>query len=116
MDAAIIDLAALGAAATPLADWWESFCDAGRADIASLDTARKQLAGMCDLPGRLGAAVRLVVGAPSDAPPGEFTDAVQLLAATARRCPVVRATSQGSLVRPRSPAKAERESRASNHL
>lgn len=90
MDAAIVDLVALGTAATPLADWWEQFCATGHADVAALDAARKQLATMAGLPGRVGQAIRLVVHAPADVPPVVLTMAIEQVAATARRCPRAR--------------------------
>ena len=90
MDAKVIDLVALGTAATPLADWWEQFCATGNADVAALDAARKQLATMAALPGRVGQAIRLVVDAQADVPAVVITTAIEQVAATARRCPRAR--------------------------
>ena|SRR5438552_2961285 len=91
MDAEVIDLVALGAAARPLAEWWEQFCATGQADVSALDCARKQLAGLCELPGRMGQAIRLVVRSPLEVPPVALTMAVEFVATTARRCPTVAA-------------------------
>ena len=87
MDAVVIDLVALGSAARPLADWWDRFCATGEADVATLDAARKQLAGLCELPGRVGQAIRLIVRGPVDVAPVALTMAVELVANAARRCP-----------------------------
>ena len=101
MDGVVIDLVGVGTAARPLAEWWDRLCATGDADVAALDAARKQLADLCELPGRVGQAIRLIVYGPIDAPPIDLTIAVELVAATARRCPTSMAPNAGRPRRPR---------------
>ncbi len=58
----VVDLVALGAACRPLLEWYDDLNGRGAADPRELDRAVARLAALPPISGRLGAAVRLLVG------------------------------------------------------
>jgi len=90
----LINLAAVGRASRPLADWWTRLILSGEADIDELERARRLLEALPPQPGRLGRAVALVVSGGRDATQTETVAAVELLAlAAACSGPIARVRS-----------------------
>ena len=90
----LINLAAVGRASRPLADWWTRLLVSGEADVDELERARRLLEALPTQPGRLSRAVALVVSGGRDATQAETVAAVELLAlAAARSRPITRVRS-----------------------
>ena len=83
MDAEIIDLVVIAGACKPLAAWWQQFSVTGDASPSELDRARKQLATLAPIPGRVGRAINQIVSAESQTTSGQVRAALELVARTA---------------------------------
>lgn len=110
-DAVVVDLGAVGRASVTLARWYRRLVSTGEADVDELGLARAELAALPVQPGRLGRAVRLVVGGGDEASDEEIVAAVSLLCDAADRAaqalpapvPVASAMPQRPRRRRRSP-------------
>jgi hypothetical protein len=110
-DPVVVDLGAVGRASVTLARWYRRLVSTGEADVDELGLARAELAALPVQPGRLGRAVRLVVGGGDGASDDEIMAAVSLVCHAADRAaqalpapvPVVSAMPQRPRRRRRSP-------------
>jgi hypothetical protein len=84
-DPVVVDLGAVGRASVTLARWYRRLVSTGEADVDELGLARAELAALPVQPGRLGRAVRLVVGGGDGASDDEIVAAVSLLCDAADR-------------------------------
>lgn len=110
-DPVVVDLGAVGRASVTLARWYRRLVSTGEADVDELGLARAELAALPVQPGRLGRAVRLVVGGGDEASDEEIVAAISLLCDAADRAaqplpapmPVASAMPQRRRRRRRSP-------------
>lgn len=84
-DGEVVDLVAIATATEPLAAWWHRLSDLGQPCLAGLDRARRSLAGLSPVPGRLGRTIAVVVQGDPDRWDLEMADAIEMLVDVANR-------------------------------